>query len=636
MNEQKRKEIKKVWIGVILVILVCIIAELSSRTGWLDTMEFAYQDLWHRLAGQRSGLRHSAIVTIDDKSLLEHKEEPLAFWGPHFAKAIGVLREAGARVIGLDFLFSVSAESWIKKLNMPGSHESRTYDIPLRAQLAEGKVILAATLVFNEQGEGKPLLPLQEYTNVLPGGLRDVGLTNFYSDSDGVVRRFVPVFFKADLLPNGTFATLLAVKYSNLDLQSESWSMGGKEILNRAVPLPIGFVGPPESIDRLSFSRLLKPNAARDPEVQGLKDKIVIIAAEHSGVQDIHLTPYSRGFWGWEGALMSGAELHANIVETLLTGRSPRPVPFWLNLIYLIAVLSAGTALFLNVSPWQGIRIGLMIGVACAILGYFLFYLNLILPVAKIHFGLALSYLGTLGHRFTGEEKRRNHLQRLFGRYVSNEVVEKLLETGRNPDLGGEKLHVTILFSDIRNFTTISEKLGSHEVVEMLNVYFSRACEPILEQGGTVDKFVGDAVMAIFGAPAPSQDHARRALNAAVSMKEIAHDFRSWMLERFPNRGLPEFKIGIGLHTGDAVIGNIGSPKRTEYTAIGDTVNTASRLEGLTKGLGCIIAASAETIRTAGDRVMSVKRGKEKVKGREEPVEVFEVIGFEESKGEGT
>jgi len=229
MNEQKRKEIKKVWIGVILVILVCIIAELSSRTGWLDTMEFAYQDLWHRLAGQRSGLRHSAIVTIDDKSLLEHKEEPLAFWGPHFAKAIGVLREAGARVIGLDFLFSVSAESWIKKLNMPGSHESRTYDIPLRAQLAEGKVILAATLVFNEQGEGKPLLPLQEYTNVLPGGLRDVGLTNFYSDSVGVVRRFVPVFFKADLLPNGTFATLLAVKYSNLDLQSESWSMGERK-----------------------------------------------------------------------------------------------------------------------------------------------------------------------------------------------------------------------------------------------------------------------------------------------------------------------------------------------------------------------------------------------------------------------
>lgn len=631
MSEHGPRKLRKVRIGVCLVILGCIIVELSSRTGWLDKMEYTYHDLWHKLAGSRSSSHHVVIVAIDDQTLLEKKEEPLAFWGPHFAKAIQMLRQVGVRVIGLDVLFSVSAESWIRKLNPFGSHESRTYDSPLRAQLAEGRVILAATLIFDEKGEGKALLPLPEYVHVLPEGLKDVGLSNFFSDSDGVVRRFVPVFFEVPVLPRITFATLLAVKFSSLDFQSESWSIGGKEIPNRAVPLHISFAGPPNTIARLSFARLLNPDAGRDPEIQSLKDKVVIIAPHHSGMQDIHLTPYARGVWGLQGELMSGAELHANIVETLLSGKNLRSVPFLLRLLYLVLLLSAATTLFLKVSHWRGLGMGVMIGVVCAILGYLMFHIHLLLPVAGAHLGLLLCYLGALGFRFTGEEKRRAHLQVLFGRYVSDEIVEKLLETGRNPDLGGETLTVTVLFSDIRNFTAVSEKLDPHEVVEMLNEYFSRACDPILEQGGTINKFFGDGVMAIFGAPSPSQDHARRALSAAISMKEVADNFRLWMQERFPDKGLPDFQIGIGLHTGKAVIGNIGSPKRSEYTAIGDTVNTASRIEQLTKKYGCLIMASSETVEAGGSGIVSVKRGKTEVKGRQELVEIFEVEGWGET-----
>ncbi|MCK5551839.1 MAG: adenylate/guanylate cyclase domain-containing protein, partial [Deltaproteobacteria bacterium] len=244
------------------------------------------------------------------------------------------------------------------------------------------------------------------------------------------------------------------------------------------------------------------------------------------------------------------------------------------------------------------------------------------------HLALALGYLGTLGFRLTGEERERARLRRIFGRYVSDEVVEKLLATGRRPDLGGETAHVTVLFSDIRNFATISERLSAQEVVEMLNSYLSRACEPILEQGGTVDKFIGDAVMALFGSPVAYGDHARRALTAAINMAETARKFRDWMHERFPNKDLPEFTIGVGLHTGEAVIGNIGSPKRVEFTAIGDTVNIASRLEGLTKEFGWTIVASAETIAAAGPGVQTVRRQRVTVKGRDEGVEVFEVIGL--------
>ena len=208
--------------------------------------------------------------------------------------------------------------------------------------------------------------------------------------------------------------------------------------------------------------------------------------------------------------------------------------------------------------------------------------------------------------------------------------MSKLLEEGRRPDLGGEALVVTVLFSDIRGFTTFSEKLSAHEVVEMLNAYFTRACEPILAQGGTVDKYIGDAVMAVFGSPVTHPDHARRAIKAAIGMAKEAAEFEEWMAKRFPNRGLAKFGIGVGLFTGEAVIGDIGTPKRKEFTAIGDTVNAASRLEGITKDLKIVIAASESTYRAAGEGVQIGKVEPVLVKGRAEAINVYEITGMTE------
>jgi class 3 adenylate cyclase len=159
----------------------------------------------------------------------------------------------------------------------------------------------------------------------------------------------------------------------------------------------------------------------------------------------------------------------------------------------------------------------------------------------------------------------------------------------------------------------------------MLNTYLSQACEPILAQGGSVDKFIGDAVMAVFGAPVPYPDHARRALKAALDLAQKAREFRGWMQQRFGDLELPDFAIGIGLHTGEAIVGNIGSPKRLEFTSIGDTVNAASRLESLTKELGWTIVASHSTI-TAASGVVTGRQETRKVKGRQASLEVFEVL----------
>jgi adenylate cyclase len=270
-----------------------------------------------------------------------------------------------------------------------------------------------------------------------------------------------------------------------------------------------------------------------------------------------------------------------------------------------------------------------------AVPAYAAFLADWTLPVGSIQATLGLGFLGTLGLRLTGEEKKRAQLKQMFGRYVSDDVVTALLAEGASPDLGGVEVEVTVLFSDIRNFTTISEKLNAPEVVRMLNAYFSLVGEPILDQGGMVNKYIGDAVMAVFGSPVFYPDHARRAITAGVEMARVAGEFRHWMQANFPDRGLPEFGIGIGLHTGRCVVGNIGSVKRMEFTAIGDTVNAASRLEGVTKQLGCVLVASATTVAAAGAGVTTGKCETVTVKGRAESIEVFEIVGIEGSSGQG-
>jgi adenylate cyclase len=609
---------KRLFYGFLVVVLAFAATETIEQAQWLAGLESAHYDTMHLLAGVRHRPQHVVIAAIDEQTRLEHQDEPLVFWAPHFAQAIEVLKKVGVRAIGVDFLFSVSAEAWLKKLALPGDR-SRTFDLELRRQLASGQVVLAASMVFDDQGNGKILLPIADYYFSLPGQLDDVGLTNFYNDPDGVLRRFITA------LPTGegemwpTLAALLAGRMTD---------KGPSEAALPSSPTLIGFAGPPGTFPRISFRRLLRPDADQDQGLKALKDKVVIVALE-TRLQDIHLTPYARSFLYWRPQMMSGPEVHANIVETLLTGRFPRSAPGLLRMALLLAVLAAGAFAFFHLPPWQGLGVGVILVFICLWLAYLSFLNSLILPVAGLELGVGLCFLGTLAVRLTGEERTRIRLRQLFSRYVSDGVVEKLLSAGKLPDLGGEALNVTVLFADIRNFTTISERLNPHEVVEMLNAYFCSICEPILENGGTVDKYIGDAVMAVFGAPAPLPDQARLALLTALAMAAKAKDFQTWMVERFPERGLPDFHIGIGLHTGEAVVGNIGSPKRLEYTSIGDTVNIAARLESLTKELGWMIIASDQTIAAAGPGVRVGKQRELRLKGRKEGVCAYEVIGVE-------
>ena len=625
---------------VVLLVLVGAAVQGVTWAGWLERPESIYGDLWHRLAGRRYKPAHVAIVTLDQATLDAYPQDPLVCWTPYFARVIGVLRGVGARVIGLDFLYYVSIEDWLKKLHLPADHPSLKYDAAFEAELASGQVVMAANLGIDPQQKVKVNLPLPSYFASLPRQALDVGLVDFFTDPDGVIRRYTPAMADDYGQVMLSFAKLLAARASGQDPAGEierlkhnpalkDWSADDPSAVNLSLFPLIGYVGPPGTFERLAFRRFLRPGAENDPEIRNLKGKAVIIAYEPAALQDIHPTPYSLSLWKWQGRDMSGAEVHANIVETLLTGKFPRPVPDYLRVLYLVAALGVGGLLFYRLSSWRGLAAAGLICVLSAVLAYSLFRHYWLLPTANVQLAVMLSYMGILGLRLTGEERERARIRNIFGRYVADEVVEKLLATGMLPDLGGDSLRVTVLFSDIRNFTTISERLGPRAVVEMLNTYLAQACEPILAQGGTVDKFIGDAVMAVFGSPVLYPDHARRALSAALGLAQKAREFSTWMQQRFGDQDLPDFAIGIGIHTGEAIIGNIGSPKRLEFTAIGDTVNTASRLEGLTKELGWTIVASRSTIEAAPG-VLTGRQDTRKVKGREERIEVFEVLGLEE------
>ena len=218
-------------------------------------------------------------------------------------------------------------------------------------------------------------------------------------------------------------------------------------------------------------------------------------------------------------------------------------------------------------------------------------------------------------------EKEKRKISELFSRYLPERVIDEMVEKMEIP-LGGERREITVLFSDIRNFTSLSEKRDPADVVSDLNEFFNEMTECIFKYDGMVDKFLGDGIMAIFGAPVPVPGHAEKAVMAALEMVERAERLK----KKWKTRGKRGFDIGIGIHTGVAVVGNVGSSKRMEYTAIGDTVNLAARLEPLNKEYGTRIIISETTKRQIKDFFILRDLGSVKVKGKRAEVKIYEVI----------
>lgn len=590
-------------LAALLGATVALLAPLLPLTAALDQLAY---DAWHRLAGARATVRHVALAAIDDATLLQFRDTPLAFWQPQLGAAVATLRAAGVRAVGIDLIQATSAESWLEKVGFGDTAIARGYEAQFRAALAGGGIVLAAA-----RGSEGDLLPPLEHQLLLPGGLEDTALVNLDSDADGVVRRFRPSL--GGEAPALAFAARLA--------QEAHAELPGAAML----PRPIPFAGPPGQVPRVSLATLVAPDALDRPEVRALSGKVVIVAPEATSLQDLQLTPYARALPGAPPHLMSGGELHAQILEALLGGRAIAAVPM---AVLVPASGLLGLLLALAVARLAPARSTLLAGgtlLVLAVASFLAFLADLWLPPAPLLTGSGVAWAAALASRSGREAREKTRLRSLFARYVSDEIAD-LAVSGALPDTGGSEAELTILFLDIRNFTTTSEQLASREVFEMLNAWLPRACAPILAHGGNVDKFIGDAVMAVFGAPVAQPDHARRAITAAREIALAAEEFRGWVAERFPDRGLPPFAIGIGIHSGKAVVGNLGTERRVEFTAIGDAVNLASRLESATKDLGWRIVASRATLEAAGTGIATGAHSEISVKGKAAPVEVVEIL----------
>lgn len=626
---------RKSWLAL-LAVAACLAAEILLRGGALNPIDQRLQDFWFQWQGKRTEARHVTIVALDEETLAAHPDDPMVFWTDRLAVAVARLREAGATVIGLDMLLSISPERWLGKLGGDLQQAAREYDRPFREQVNSGQLILASTRSGSGARETDYLLPSPDYLLALPDfdipGY--VALADLLDEGDGVIRRYqvAPVAF-ADRehlegsVPALGLPSLLAVHAAGLNPHAAAWTLGDRLVSREQAPEPIPYIGPPGTFPRVSLGQLLADTALSDPAVRALKGKAVLIGATAAGLNDEHFSPYATRLFSGRGSLMSGVELHANVLESLLSGERLRPLRSELRVVALPALALLAMAAFMALPAWAGAMLWLASSLLLALAGFVAFRFGVLVPVSVFVVATALSLLSVLGWRLTGEERERARIRQMFGRYVSNQVVENLLKSGNRPELGGQTQEMTVLFSDIRNFTTISERLSAKEVVEMLNTYFERACAPLLAEGGSIDKFIGDAIMVEFGSPLPLEDHAIRGIRAAIALHSVAEDFSAWMEERFPDRELPKFAVGIGLHSGEAVIGSIGSPARMEFTAIGDTVNLASRLEGMTKEIGCAILASETTVNAATGEVVCGRSEVIKVKGREKAVRVFEVLG---------
>jgi adenylate cyclase len=356
-----------------------------------------------------------------------------------------------------------------------------------------------------------------------------------------------------------------------------------------------------------------------DPSI--FRDKIVFVGVTAAGLFDVFETPFA-------GGKMPGIQVHAAVADDILSNRFVRQASGGVRAALVVGSALAAGIVAVLLPAWYATALNLVIAVALAWVGTALFarglWINLTLPVASI----ALALFGGVSYQYFIEGREKREVKRLFGRYVSRDIYDQLVANPALARLGGQRREMTVLFSDIRGFTTVSESGAPEDVVSFLNVYFTRMVEIVFRHHGTVDKFVGDMVMALFGAPLDDADHADHAVQAALDMiEELQRLNADWQAQ-----GRPALDIGIGINTGPMIAGNIGSEAIMSYTVIGDAVNLGSRLESLNKQYGTHIIISEATRARLKQPYLVRPLGDVIVKGKTQAVPIFEVVARNEAQ----
>jgi adenylate cyclase len=602
---------------MLIGLLVSVAVTAFSRTGILTGWETRAVDAFLFLR-ERVPAPEIVLVVIDDDAFAAlGQRQPLP--RRYLADLADFLLRSGARVVAFDLVITTATQ--------PEDDQALVATVRRWAAERPGALVFASLAVPEAGTRAYTMLPAFSPELTAP-----VGFANAPVGADGVVRRFTPALTASDggRLPALSLAALAG-----------STGVGAGELAARlgaarsTIPLPvrdehgrlvraetslaqlggapwrIDYTGPPGAFTSFPSEPLVAlARSGTTPDMDNpFRDRIVLVGATFLESRDSFPTPTG---------LMSGVEIQAHMVNTLLARRTLLPPPWYLNLALLTGVCLSISLLSLWLRPaWLGL-VGLALVAALVAASYEAYtrggyWLDFLAPL-----------LGTLAYLQGAHWLRRRRLRSAFGQYVSPQVMDQVLRQGS--PLGGEVRRVTVLMSDLRGFTTISESLPPEVVSAMMNEYFTAMVEVILAHRGLVQDFIGDAIMAVYGAPLDDPEHCWHAARSAMGMHAALESLnRKWEAE-----GRGPLAMGVAVHTGPVFAGTLGAPRKKKYAVLGDTVNLTSRMEGLNRDLGTGILVSGAALAVLRDRVVVRDRGRVAVKGRREPVDIHELLSLEE------
>jgi adenylate cyclase len=588
---------------------VTFVGWLLAALGLFNGLERRLLDLDFLLRGDRGATAPIVVVAIDYESLQRLGRWP---WPRALhAQFVHDLTTAGASVLAFDVLFLDPD---------PADDAGFAHEIQ-RA----GNVVLASTYGSRTQ-ERFRMVEHRGPAPALLGPSVGTGYVDLWFDPDGYVRRFSPVRqIGADVARS--FSLTIAERYRrapvlNVAGGAVQWAGPG----GPAIPfepdgsLLVNYVGPPGAFPIIPYIAVIERRMP--PDV--FKGKIVIVGATAEAA-DAFFTPFFSRALPETSRLMPGVEIHASAVQMLLDGRFiRRAVGPWRALAFLL-VLPLVAWFSVRWRPWRALSA--FIGFAAVLLGagYLAFTsLGLWLPLAAPLLTAPMAWAGLVAVRFARERREKEFVRSALELYVSPAVIAQVVEHKIDLALGGRRRPISVLFADVRGFTGLSERIAPEDIVAMLGTFFEAAGRIVLAHGGTLDKFIGDAVMAFWGAPAPQEDHALRAVRAAVEITAAAAPIDAELQRRFGER----FRVSIGINTGDAVVGHIGSPQRLGYTAVGDPVNVAARVEALTREHDEDVLITQFTWELVKFDVIGQLLGTTVLRGRSDPVALYAVRGL--------
>jgi adenylate cyclase len=630
-----------------------ILSGTISQSRFFENLELKTVDLRFRsLGNQEVASQDIVIVEIDDYSI-EQLEGDFGRWPwPRLIHGYFVryMRNAGAKAIGYDIMFQQRnlsdqegdlffAEESKKAGNVIHSIFLGNQDLgmgeeedPNSVHLLNNSIPSAGSFMSFIQAD----FPYSE----LASSTRNLGHVANVLDSDGPLRNYLLLAdHEGRSIPSFALSIAMSVQGKNVqDIQvSENGVVQVGNIrtkLNRNWRLPIWFNGGPGSYPTFSYSNIVySQNQIEMGEEPGIdpnlfRGKIVMIGATAQGLFEMFTTPFSgssdessRTSSGLRLGKMSGVEIHAHVVDDLLNNRYLIYSPAWLNILTLgLVILSV---LFLTFRT--GILYAFPGAIALILIYYWIvnqaFSHRTHMPIIEITIGWLSALVTGIAYQYWVEGKEKRRIKGIFSKYVSRDVFSELMNDPEAARLGGQRSLVTVLFTDLRGFTSMSENREPEDIVAQLNEYFSAMVKIVFKNKGTVDKFVGDMVMALFSAPLPDALHADHAVQCAIDMqRELEVLNREW-----EKRGLPKLACGAGINSGEMIAGNVGSESIQSYTVIGDNVNLGARLESLCKQYSVDIIISEFTKNFLQNDYQIEALDEVKVKGKSKPVKIFKV-----------